>query len=61
MEKGLKVRGSEFRGHLVRWGCDNWAAANIIRLGSMKPDCHEVTNRIGQLTKQFDVQLEAFG
>ena len=60
VEEGLKLRGSEFRGHLVRWGCDNWAAANIIRLGSMKPDCHEVAKRISQLAKQFEVQLEAF-
>ena len=60
VEEGLRVRGHGFRGHLVRWGCDNWAAANIIRLGSMKPDCHEVARRNSQLAKSLDVQLEPF-
>ena len=60
VEEGLKVRGSEFRGHLVRWGCDNWAAATITRLGSMKPDCHEVAKRVSQLAKSLDVLLEPF-
>ena len=60
VEEGLRVRGHSFRGHLLRWGCDNWAAANIIRLGSMKPDCHEVARRISQLAKSLDVLLEPF-
>ena len=45
---------------MLRWGCDNWAAATIMRLGSMKPDCHEVAKRISQLAKSLDVLLEPF-
>ena len=37
--------------------CDNWAAANIIRLDSMKPDCHEVARRFSQLAKYLDAIL----
>ena len=60
VEEGLRVRGSDHRGCFMRWGCDNWAAAMIIRLGSMKPDCHEVACRISQLAKSLDIQLEPF-
>lgn len=31
-----------------------------MRLGSMKPDCHEVAKRISQLAKSLDVLLEPF-
>ena len=41
IEEGLKVRGRELRGSVVRWGCDNWAAGIIIKVGSMKLSCHE--------------------
>ena len=60
VEEGLRVRGPSLRGHCVRWGCDNWSAAMIIRLGSMKPDCHEVACRISKLAKSLDIQLEPF-
>ena len=54
------MRGPGFRGHVLRWGCDNWAAATIMRLGRMKPYCHEVAKRISQLAKSLDVLLEPF-
>ena len=51
IEEGLLLRREALRGHLVRWGCGNWAAAKIIKLGSMKPDCHEVALRIDKIVK----------
>ena len=60
IEEGLKVRGKELQGAVVRWGCDNWAAGVIVRVGSMKPDCHEVALRIAELVKRWQIELEAF-
>ena len=37
-----------------------WAAGVIIRVGSMKPGCHEVALRIAELAKQWQIELEAF-
>ena len=51
IEEGLKVRGRELQWSFVRWGCDNWAAGVIVRVGSMKADCHEVALRIAELAK----------
>ena len=60
IEDGLRVRGSELEGHVVRWGCDNWAASQIVRLGSMKLDCHQVAQRINGLVQKYSLQLEPF-
>ena len=60
IEEGIRIRGEQFRGHRVRWGCDNWAASKIITLGSMKPECHEVAKAIVGLAKEFDIVLEPF-
>ena len=60
IEEGLRVRGSELEGHVVRWGCDNWAASQIVRLGSMKLDCHQVAQRINGLVQKYSLQLEPF-
>ena len=60
IEEGLKVRGRELRGSVVRWGCDNWAAGIIIKVGSMKLSCHEVALRIAELVKKWEIELEAF-
>ena len=55
IEEGIKMKGEQFRGHRVRWGCDNWAASKIIIQGSMKPECHEVAKAIVELVKKFNV------
>ena len=60
IEEGLKVRGGELQGAVVRWGCDNWAASVIVRVGSMKLHCHEVALRIADLVKKWEIELEAF-
>ena len=60
IEQGLRLRGELFRGHVVRWGCDNWAASKIIKLGSMKFECHEVAKSIGKVAREFEVVLEPF-
>ena len=60
IEQGLRLRGELFRGHVVRWGCDNWAASKIIKLGSMKLECHEVAKSIGKVAREFEVVLEPF-
>jgi hypothetical protein len=60
IEEGIRIRGEQFRGHRVRWGCDNWAASKIITLGSMKPECHEVAKVIVGLARKFDIVLEPF-
>ena len=60
IEEGLRVRGQELRGSLVRWGCDNWSAGMIVKVGSMKPDCHQVALRIAELSKKFEIELEPF-
>ena len=60
IEEGLKARGETLRGCLVRWGCDNFAAGQIVRLGSMKAECHEVALRIWDLVKRFELVLETF-
>ena len=60
IEDGIKIRGEHLRGHVVRWGCDNWAASKIITLGSMKSDCHEVAKAICKVSKEFEVVLEPF-
>ena len=60
IEEGLRVRGESLRGHLVRWGCDNWAASKMVKLGIMKPDYHEVTKRIDNLVKKHELLLEPF-
>ena len=60
IEEGLKVRGRELQGSFVRWGCDNWAAGVIVRVGSMKSDCHEVALRIAELARQWEIELETF-
>lgn len=60
IEEGIKMRGEQFRGHVLRWGCDNWAASKIVVLGSMKPECHEVAKAIVELVKKFDIVLEPF-
>ena len=59
-EKGIRIKGEQFRGHQVRWGCYNWAASKIITLGSMKPECHEVAKAIVKLVMKFDIVLEPF-
>ena len=60
IEEGLKAKGAGLRGCMVRWGCDNFAAGQIVRLGSMKPECHEVAVRIWALVKEFELVLEMF-
>lgn len=60
IEEGLKVRGRELQGSFVRWGCDNWAAGVIVRVGSMKFECHEVALRIAELARQWEIELETF-
>ena len=60
IEEGLRVRGHELKGSLVRWGCDNWSAGVIVKVGSMKPDCHQVALRIADLAKKFEIELEPF-
>ena len=60
IEEGLKVRGAELQGCLVKWGCDNWAASVIVRIGSMKPRCHEVAARIVDLAKKWEIELDTF-
>ena len=60
IEEGLKVHGKELQGAVVRWGCDNWAAGVIVKVGSMKPACHEVALRIAELVKLWEIELEAF-
>ena len=60
VEEGLKARGDSLRGHLVRWGCDNWAATKIIIMGSMREDCHQVAKRISQICQQLEIKLEPF-
>ena len=60
VEEGLEARGESLRGHLVRWGCDNWAATKIIIMGSMKKDCHSVAKRISQICQKLEIKLEPF-
>ena len=60
IEEGIRVRGESLRGHLCRWGCDNWAAAQIVRLGSMKVKCHEVAKRIRGLARELEIELEPY-
>ena len=60
IEEGLEVRGRDLRGSLVRWGCDNWATGVILRVGSMKPHCHEVALRIAELTRRWEIELDPF-
>lgn len=60
IEEGIKVRGEELRGSFVRWGCDNWAAVAIVKVGSMKPDCHQVALNIADLCKQYEIELDTF-
>ena len=60
IEEGIKVRGRELQGSFVRWGCDNWAAGVIVRIGSMKSECHEVALRIAELARQWEIELETF-
>ena len=60
IKDGIRIRGEELRKHLVRWGCDNWAASKIITLGSMKADCHKVAKAIVRLSMEFEIVLEPF-
>ena len=41
-------------------GCDNWAAGKIVKLGSMKEDCHAVALRVDELCRKWKIKLETF-
>ena len=58
LEIALSVRGQSLQGQSVRWNCDSQAAVTILRVGSMKSNCHAVAKRIWQLVRQFDLTFE---
>ena len=60
IEGGLKSQGEKLRGLTVRWGVDNWAAAQIVKWGSMKMDCHQVAEKIEEICRKFQIRLECF-
>ena len=60
IEEGLKVHGQHLQGQRVRWGCDNWAACQIVKIGSMKENCHEVARRIVELIRRWDIEFETY-
>ena len=51
IEEGILANGRRLQGKVVRWGCDNWAAGKIVKLGLMKKDCHAVALRIEELCR----------
>ena len=60
IEEGILANGRKLQGKVVRWGCDNWAAGKIVKLGSMKKDCHAVALRIEELCRKWKIKLETF-
>ena len=60
IEEGILANGRRLQGKVVRWGCDNWAAGKIVKLGSMKGDCHAVALRIEELCRKWKIRLETF-
>ena len=52
IEEGILANCKRLQRKTVRWGCDNWAAGKIIKLGSMKEDCHAVAVRIEELCRK---------
>ena len=52
------ANGRKLQGKVVRWGCDNWEAGKIVKLGSMKEDCHAVALRIEELCRKWNIRLE---
>ena len=38
MREGFLGQKDHLRGHLMRWGCNNWVVTKIVILGSMMQD-----------------------
>ena len=54
------ANGKRLQRKTVRWGGYNWAAGKIVKLGSMKEDCHAVALRIKKLCRKWNIKLETF-
>ena len=61
IEEGILANCRRLQRKIVRWGCDNWAAGKIVKLGSMKEDCHAVAIRIEELCRKLNIKLDTFG
>ena len=60
IEEGILANCKRLQRKTVRWGCDNWAAGKIVKLGSMKEDCHAVAIRIEELCRKWNIKWETF-
>ena len=60
IEEGILVNGRKLQRKTVRRKCDNWATRKIVKLGSMKEDCHIVAIRIEEPCRKWKNKLDSF-
>ena len=60
IEEGILANCKRLQRMIVIWGCEYWAAGKIVKLGSMKEDCHAVAVRIEELCRKWNTQLDTF-
>ena len=60
IQDGILANGRKLQRKTVRRKCNNWATRKIVKLGSMKEDCHIVAIRIEEPCRKWKNKLDSF-